>query len=228
MKRSPDAPVRLVLGDGLRPIVFGGSAETPNLFATAAPGRPPELLLSVHARDDDLLGYLVIDRGVPNATWGAFAIGPDASLASAIAGARSTATQIELSGSLVEAHRCALVAERAAREQEAGPRSGVSGRDQADRPAGHVPDRLHRPRRPAHAAARLGRARRLASRRARSARSRCWAGRADGDPRRRRLRASCGASSRGGQPSTGCARCRQSAASPPAWTCSSSPPQRPR
>ena len=88
----------LVLGSGLRPIVYGGTSVAYNAFAGTSGQSRPALVLGVHSRERQLLGYLVINRAVSGATWGGMTVASDLTLDDALDLARATDAQIRLFG----------------------------------------------------------------------------------------------------------------------------------
>jgi hypothetical protein len=97
-QRRPGPAGDLVLGRGLRPIVFGGTATAPSLFAPGLLERGPELVLSVHSTAGELLGYSVIDRSLPRPPLGGLTIGESETLETAVRVARLTTHQLRLFG----------------------------------------------------------------------------------------------------------------------------------
>jgi hypothetical protein len=98
----------------LRPIVFGGTATAPSLFAPGLLERGPELVLSVHSTDGDLLGYQVIDRSLPRPPLGGLTIGTDETLETAVRLARLTTHQLRLFGIARGSHHNLLLAQAGA------------------------------------------------------------------------------------------------------------------
>jgi hypothetical protein len=84
----------LELGRGLSPIIFGGAAGAPNVFAGSAPGAAPKYVLGVHSRTGDLLGYAVIDHANADRSMGGLTLTHDLSLESAVELARAAMLQI--------------------------------------------------------------------------------------------------------------------------------------
>jgi hypothetical protein len=74
----------------LRPIFYGVSR--------VGPGAPPELVASVHSVDEELLGYVAIDRLRPAPAWGFLLAQKDLSVDDVCVLARETSAQLALYG----------------------------------------------------------------------------------------------------------------------------------
>ena len=74
----------------LRPIFYGVSR--------VGPGAPPELVASVHSADEELLGYVAIDRLQPAPAWGLLLAQKDLSVDDVCLLARETSAQLALYG----------------------------------------------------------------------------------------------------------------------------------
>jgi hypothetical protein len=72
----------------LRPIVYG--------LSRIAPGGAPDLVASVHSATGQHLGFVVVDRARPGASWGALLVASDLSIDDACLLARATTLQLGL------------------------------------------------------------------------------------------------------------------------------------
>jgi hypothetical protein len=92
---------------GLRPVVFGGPVSTTGAALSGPFRRWPELILSVHGEDDDILGYAVVDRVGDELGWGGRTIGARLPVEDVCAWARAATLQLklfELTGSTHHSH----------------------------------------------------------------------------------------------------------------------------
>jgi hypothetical protein len=96
----------VALGERLRPIVLG--APPPELTALGGSGGAPEVVLSVHGAEGDVLGYAVLDRIVAGDTRGGLTVSAELSLSDALLLARTTSLQLRLGGLQAGAHHCVL------------------------------------------------------------------------------------------------------------------------
>ena len=103
-----ETPTALVLGGGLRPIVFGAAPPAVDAAAASAPSAAPDLTLSVHAESGRFLGYVVVDRAVPGRTWGGLTVCDDLSLAEACLLARATTRQLAVFDLSPGSHHCVV------------------------------------------------------------------------------------------------------------------------
>lgn len=124
-RATPPSAEPLVLGLGLRPIVFGGTPGVFNAFAGRSPATRPSLVLGVHSPDRRLLGYLVINDAVAGLTWGGMTVSTTLTLDDALELAQATATQMRLFGlergshhGLVQVPEDATARERASHTEE--------------------------------------------------------------------------------------------------------------
>jgi glutamate dehydrogenase/leucine dehydrogenase len=95
------------LGPALRPIVFGAAA--PGRGLALRKGKP-ELVLSVHGPDDDLLGYAVLDRRGGGPALGGLTVVEESPLHRACLLARSTTLQLALHRVSRGSHHCVVAA----------------------------------------------------------------------------------------------------------------------
>lgn len=92
---------------GLRPVVFGRPVSATGAALSGAFRRWPELILSVHGDDDEMLGYAVVDRVGDDPGWGGRTIGARLPVEDVCAWARAATLQLELfelSGSTHHSH----------------------------------------------------------------------------------------------------------------------------
>jgi hypothetical protein len=96
----------LRLGDGLRPIVLGNAAPTGTMVGAGRADARPDLILSIHSRDGEGLGYAVVDRSSPGPAWGSASVSGGCSVTEACHLARATTLQLDLYGLRRGAHHC--------------------------------------------------------------------------------------------------------------------------
>ena len=107
----------IVLGKGLRPIVFGAAMSGSGIVSDGA-ATYPDIALSVHDNADVQLGFAVVDRATPGATWGGISARCDASLGHAVAAARATSDQLRVFELDYGAHHCVVAVRDEARAPE--------------------------------------------------------------------------------------------------------------